>query len=183
MFQYQIKLATFEVVEYVSPKFETDIEMSEHYSAQDGSIRAIIRAQNENKEPIRGNVTVSVLDANYYIHPYKRCDDDDEEDDDGDDDEGESLTVASQTIAIDGHAIADFRMTDFVRFENTETREFTVMAEIIDESTGRSVQIESVVKVHKNTLKIVIDKDVNDFLTKGCKYDVKVDHIEQPLNT
>lgn len=57
------------------------------------------------------------------------------------------------------------------------------MAEIIDESTGRSVQIESVVKAHKNALKIVIDKDVNDFLTKGCKYDVKVDHIEQPLNT
>lgn len=167
------------MVEYVSPEFETDIEISEHHSTQGGSIRASIRAQDENKDPIWGNVTVSVLDENYDIHPYKRCDDDDEEDDD----EEESLTVASQTIAIDGHAIVDFQMADFVRFENTETREFTVMAEIIDEMTGRSEQIKRKVEVHKNALKIVIDKDVTDSLTKGGKYVVKVEHIEQPLIT
>lgn len=166
------------MVEFVPPKFEADIEIYEHYSAQDGSIRAIIRAQDENKEPIRGKVTVSVLDKNYYIYGHKPYECDDEHSDDEDSDEGESLTVASQTSAIDGHAIVDFQMADIEQFENTEARELTVMAEIIDESTGRSEQIERVVHVHKNAVKIVIDKDVNEFLAKGCKYHVKVKHTE-----
>lgn len=110
----------------------------------------------------------------------------DEEDDDFD-----SVTVASKTSTLNGHAIVVFRMVDFVRFgdrkrrydltEGTERKQFTVKGEIIDELTGCSEIIERVIHVHKDPFQIKIDKDVFEYLAKGSKCDVKVCGSYQPI--
>lgn len=170
-FESQVKIATFKVVKHISPRFEVDVEMSQHLSPQEGSLWAIIRAKDINQAPVRGKVIVSILEKN---QSFLSKDIEDKLDDDS-----FPIPIASYTCDINGHAIVDFRITDLVYFDRwneSEGREYTVMFEITDAATDCSVSIDRTICIHKYPFRINIDKNV--FLANDSKYNVKVSDID-----
>lgn len=156
---FQVKIAVIEVAEYVLPKFEAIIESADHFTLDDEKIRAVIRAKYTHGKPLRGSVTVSVMEEESF-GCFRRKISTAKEEDDG--------ALVKKTFNIDGHETVEFDIAKELKFERNENnrwetlRNFKIKADVTEGLTGLIQSTDKTVKVHMDTYNITTDLLSND---------------------
>lgn len=148
------------MAEYVLPKFEAIIESADHFTLDDEKIRAVIRAKYTHGKPLRGSVTVSVMEEESFGCFRRKISTVTKEDDDG--------SLVKKTFNIDGQETVEFDIAKELKFERNENnrwetlRNFKIKADVTEGLTGLVQSIDKTVKVHVDTYEITTDLLSND---------------------
>lgn len=129
----QKKNKTFEVREYVPPKFEVSIELAKDFALKDGKIKAIINAKYMYGKKLRGKATVSIKEIRDGCFRHE---------DNSEDDKTKPLSTI--IINIDGRGCVEFDIKKDLQFnvdqENNEIENysevFKMTVDVIENLTG-----------------------------------------------
>lgn len=142
VWSFQSKYKSFEVSEYVLPKFEAKIEASDEITINDEKLRAVISAKYTYGKPLKGKAVVSVAERDYYGGAvFRVIDGKDVKQDDA---------LCKKIIEIDGRGPIEFDLVKELSMEKKsslgcsrysyrgceEYKEFEVSAEVIEDLTG-----------------------------------------------
>lgn len=111
-----------QIEEYVLPKFNVDIQSSDHFNVKDSKVRAIIRAKYTYGKLVKGRATVTVKPTNYLAWSTRR----------------ETDTIA-KTISIDGKGSIEFDIIDDFHIQPDEFKRsttYSISAVVVEQLTG-----------------------------------------------
>lgn len=117
-FCIQKKSKTFQIAEYVLPKFETTIDSPSHFTIKDEKIRLIVRSKYTHGKFVRGKAIVSLT-------PLER-----------------HGNVVIKTVPMDGKGVVEFDIETELKLKSGiyfYDQEYSVRAIVLEELTGKAV--------------------------------------------
>lgn len=108
---------TFDVDEYVLPKFEVTVESPGITTFKDGKVKVIVRSKYTYGKPVKGEATVSVSPEFrfHYVQPFDKD------------------VITRKVIPIDGKGSVEFDLREELRLEGDYTRKVVVEAVVEEE--------------------------------------------------
>lgn len=139
---------SFEVAEYVLPKFEVSIDANPDANFKDGKIRATVKATYTFGKIAKGNATVT---AEVESYGWWRSD------------KNENKKV-SKSVDVDGKKFVEFDIKKDLDLEELSyDRTVILSATFTDELSGKEANATTKVKVHKTRQKIELSKSSSKF--------------------
>ncbi|XP_058125769.1 thioester-containing protein 1 allele R1-like [Anopheles coustani] len=138
---------TFDVDEYVLPKFEVTVESPGITTFKDGKVKVIVRSKYTYGKPVKGEATVSVSPEFrfHYVQPFDKD------------------VITRKVIPIDGKGSVEFDLREELRLEGDYTRKVVVEAVVEEELTGRKQNATSKVTIHDRRYKLELVKSDDNF--------------------
>ncbi|XP_013104389.2 thioester-containing protein 1 allele R1 [Stomoxys calcitrans] len=128
---------TFEVVEYILPKFVVDIDTDKHVIYKDGKIRATIRAYYDFGKPIVGEATLSIYPTFFgSLQPFVND------------------LITRKVVPIDGSAYFEFDIRDELKLKEDYEREYLLDALVEETSTSSVQNFSTVITVHLDPYRV-----------------------------
>ncbi|XP_039950216.1 CD109 antigen [Bactrocera tryoni] len=128
---------TFEVVEYILPKFVVDIDTAKHAIYKDGKIRANVKANYAYGEPIKGEATLSIYPTFFgSLQPFVND------------------LITRKVVPIDGNAFFEFDIRDELKLKEDYEREYLLDALVEEKSTGSVQNFSTVITVHLDAYRV-----------------------------
>lgn len=141
---------TFDVEEYVLPKFEVTIDVPSNISFKDEIIRAKVNAKYTFGKIAKGNATVTAEVENSHHH-YRFG-------------SSESTKKVSKTVAVDGNNFVEFDFRKELEIRNQSyVQTVKLTASFTDELSGKEATATAHVKIHKESLKMELKQSANRF--------------------
>ncbi|XP_037958206.1 CD109 antigen [Teleopsis dalmanni] len=129
--------STFEVLEYILPKFVVDIETDKHTIYKDGKIRANINAYYDFGKPIQGEATLSIYPTFFgSLQPFVND------------------LITRKVVPINGNAYFEFDIKDELKLKEDYEREYLLDALVEEKSTGSVQNYSKVITVHLDTYRV-----------------------------
>lgn len=122
---------SFEVAKYVLPKFEVVVETDKDVVAEDGIIKATIRAKYTYGKPVKGKATVSLARAHGWYS-------------------SEESVNQNKTIDVNGKGHVEFTGSFLSRYPSP----LKVFAEVTEELTGNKQNASATVNLHGQRYKL-----------------------------
>uniref|UniRef100_A0A8W7K8T0 CD109 antigen n=1 Tax=Anopheles albimanus TaxID=7167 RepID=A0A8W7K8T0_ANOAL len=152
---------TFEVDEYVLPKFEVTIESPGITTFKDGKVKIIVRSKYTYGKPVKGEATVSVMPEFrfHYVQPDAKG------------------VVTRKVIPIDGKGSVEFDLREEVQLQGDYARNIVFEAVVEEELTGRKQNATTKVMIYDRRYKMELVKS-DDNYKPGLPYTawLKVSH-------
>ncbi|KFB45610.1 AGAP008364-PA-like protein [Anopheles sinensis] len=138
---------TFDVDEYVLPKFEVTVESPGITTFKDGKVKVIVRSKYTYGKPVKGEATVSVSPEFrfHYVQPFDKD------------------VITRKVIPIDGKGSVEFDLREELRLEGDYTRKVVVEAVVEEELTGRKQNATGKVTIHDRRYKLELVKSDDNF--------------------
>ncbi|XP_053673860.1 thioester-containing protein 1 allele R1-like [Anopheles nili] len=138
---------SFEVDEYVLPKFEVTVESPGITTFKDGKVKAIIRSKYTYGKPVKGEATVSVSPEFrfHYVQPFAKD------------------VITRKVIPIDGKGSVEFDIREELRLEGDYTRNVVIEAVVEEELTGRKQNSSAKVPIYDRRYKMELVKSDDNF--------------------
>ncbi|XP_055375533.1 thioester-containing protein 1 allele R1 [Condylostylus longicornis] len=128
---------TFEVDEYIVPKYKISIETAKHTFYKDGKITAIIRAKEHFGKSIKGEVTVAIYPKFYQsLQPFILG------------------LITRKVVPLDGKAYIEFDIKDELNFKEDYRRDILLEATVEEQYTGRKQNTSTVVSLYRDRYSI-----------------------------
>ncbi|CAD6999787.1 unnamed protein product [Ceratitis capitata] len=129
--------STFEVVEYILPKFVVEIDTAKHAIYKDGKIRATVKANYAYGEPIKGEATLSIYPTFFgSLQPFVND------------------LITRKVVPINGNAYFEFDVRDELRLKEDYEREYLLDALVEEKSTGSVQNFSTVITVHLDAYRV-----------------------------
>lgn len=135
------------------------VESDDHFSIDDKTVNAIIRAKYTHGKPLRGTAVVSISeDDNFGCFRYRRHSPANKSG--GDDDD---TCVKKTCVIIDGHETVEFDIQNELKFDRSErnkysnSKRFKIKTEVTETLTGLSQSAEKTITVYKDSYDITTD--------------------------
>ncbi|GFG28314.1 hypothetical protein Cfor_11328, partial [Coptotermes formosanus] len=143
---------TFEVAEYVLPKFEVTIDAPAHATFKDSHIVATVHAKYTYGKAVRGEATVTVYPTYYsgLLQPIFQ-------------------NPVRKVVPIDGKASVEFDITKDLRLTDEYERSVQIDVTVEEALTGRRQNTSFEVMLHKYKYKMEVIKTSESF-KPGLKY-------------
>ncbi|KAG5667286.1 hypothetical protein PVAND_015272 [Polypedilum vanderplanki] len=149
---------TFDVAEYVLPKFEVSIDANPDANFKDGKIRATVKAKYTFGKIAKGNATVTAeVSPRYRWWGHRQ----------------EDIKKVSKTVKVDGKEFVEFDIKeDLGMEEGSYLRHVTLTASFTEELSGKEANATTQVEVHETRHKIELTKDDGEKIKPGLPYRV-----------
>lgn len=124
---------SFEVAEYVLPKYEVIVDSNPHATFKDGKIRATVRAKYTYGKPVKGQVTVSAYPVLWLgaVQPFVQD------------------YIVRKVIEVDGKGSTEFDIREELKIEGDYERYVNIEAIFEEELTGRRQNGSTQITIHK----------------------------------
>ncbi|KAJ6646228.1 CD109 antigen, partial [Pseudolycoriella hygida] len=133
----QNKKKSFELAEYVLPKYEVSIDTNKDVTFKDGQIRVTVRAKYTYGKPVKGQAVVTIGPRVYGgYQPLV----------------GNSLS--RKTIEVDGKGYVEFDIKNDLKANEDYQRDFDIDASVTEDLTGSTQKAKTSVTLHKYKYKI-----------------------------
>lgn len=139
---------TFEVAEYVLPKFEVTVDAYRHSTYNDGIITATIRSKYTFGKPVKGEVTVSFTPISY-----------------------SESTIVKKIIPLDGKATVEVDIASELGISKSHQyeRDVIIHAVVEEKLTGKKHNGTVTITLHKTKYKIKMTNE-EDFYKPGLPF-------------
>ncbi|XP_073826156.1 thioester-containing protein 3 [Musca autumnalis] len=128
---------TFEVIEYILPKFVVDIDTDKHVIYKDGKIRATVKAYYDFGKPIVGEATLSIYPTFFgSLQPFVND------------------LITRKVVPIDGSAYFEFDIRDELKLKEDYEREYLLDALVEEASTSSVQNFSTVITVHLDPYRV-----------------------------
>ncbi|XP_053957332.1 thioester-containing protein 1 allele R1 [Anastrepha ludens] len=129
--------STFEVVEYILPKFVVEIDTAKHAIYKDDKIQANIKAHYAYGEPIVGEATLSIYPTFFgSLQPFVND------------------LITRKVVPINGNAYFEFDIRDELKLKEDYEREYLLDALVEEKSTGSVQNFSTVITVHLDAYRV-----------------------------
>ncbi|XP_067624065.1 thioester-containing protein 1 allele R1 isoform X2 [Eurosta solidaginis] len=129
--------STFEVVEYILPKFIVDIDSAKHAIYKDGKIQATVKANYAYGEPIKGEATLSIYPTFFgSLQPFVND------------------LITRKVVPINGNAYFEFDIRNELKLKEDYEREYLLDALVEEKSTGSVQNYSTVITVHLDAYRV-----------------------------
>ncbi|XP_014247621.1 CD109 antigen-like isoform X2 [Cimex lectularius] len=157
---------SFEVAEYVLPKFEVSIDLPDYVTFKDSKVAATIRAKYTYGKPVKGEATIAVYSDTFsdIIQPIFN-------------------PPVRKTVPIDGKALAEFDVVKELNLPDDFEREIKFDVIIKEDLTGRKQNKSAQMTIRKNKYKFEMF-DTSTVFKPGLEHKVfikLVHHDETPV--
>ncbi|KAG5667284.1 hypothetical protein PVAND_015270 [Polypedilum vanderplanki] len=151
-------IKSFDVAEYVLPKFEVSIDANPDANFRDGKIRATVKAKYTFGKVAKGNATVTAeVSPRYRWWGHRQ----------------EDIKKVSKTVKVDGKEFVEFDIKeDLGMEEGSYLRHVTLTASFTEELSGKEANATTQVEVHETRHKIELTKDDGEKIKPGLPYRV-----------
>ncbi|KAL0273724.1 UNVERIFIED_CONTAM: hypothetical protein PYX00_006334 [Menopon gallinae] len=148
----QVFTKTFQVAEYVLPKFEVLIDAPKHATFKDSKVVAKIRSKYTYGKPVKGEATVTAYPLYYsgFIQPIFE-------------------TPIRKVVPIDGKAVVDFDIVKELKLTDEYERTIQIDVTVEEALTGRRQNTSSQLILHKYKYSMELIKTAECF-KPGLKY-------------
>lgn len=148
---------TFEVAEYVLPKYEVIVDSDPHVTFKDGKIRATVRAKYTYGKPVKGQATISAYPVLWLgaVQPFIQD------------------NIARKVVQVDGKGSAEFDIRNELKIEGDYERYVNIEAIFEEELTGRRQNGSTQITVHKFKYNMELVKESEKY-KPGLPYNVFV---------
>ncbi|KAI8125140.1 CD109 antigen [Lucilia cuprina] len=145
---------TFEVVEYILPKFVVDIDTDKHVIYKDGKIRAVVKAYYAFGKPIVGEATLSIYPTFFgSLQPFVND------------------LITRKVVPIDGSAYFEFDIRDELKLKEDYEREYLLDALVEETSTSSVQNFSTVITVHLDPYRVEATKLPSNYIP-GVPFEV-----------
>ncbi|KAL9927450.1 thioester-containing protein 3 [Glossina fuscipes fuscipes] len=152
----EIYKRSFEVVEYILPKFVVDITTEKHVIYKDNKISASIKAYYMFGKPIVGEATLSIYPTFFgSLQPFVND------------------LITRKVMPIDGSAYFEFDIRNELKLKEDYEREYLLDALVEETSTGSVQNFSTVITVHLDAYKVEAVK-MPRYYIPGIPFDVTV---------
>uniref|UniRef100_A0A1A9W1S3 TEP1-F n=1 Tax=Glossina brevipalpis TaxID=37001 RepID=A0A1A9W1S3_9MUSC len=147
---------SFEVIEYILPKFVIDINTEKHIIYKDNKISATIKAYYMFGKPIVGEATLSIYPTFFgSLQPFVND------------------LITRKVVPIDGSAYFEFDIRNELKLKEDYEREYLLDALVEETSTGSVQNFSTVITVHLDAYKVEAIK-LPRYYIPGIPFDVTV---------
>jgi CD109 antigen len=124
---------SFEVAEYVLPKYEVLVDADPHVTFKDGKILATVRAKYTYGKPVKGQATVSAYPVLWLgaVQPFVQD------------------SIVRKVIEVDGKGSVEFDIRNELKIEGDYERFVNIEAIFEEEFTGRRQNGSTQITLHK----------------------------------
>lgn len=138
---------TFEVAEYVLPKYEVIVDSNPHVTFKDGKIRATVRAKYTYGKPVKGQATISAYPVLWLgaVQPFIQD------------------SIVRKVIQVDGKGSTEFDIRNELKIESDYERYVNIEAIFEEELTGRRQNGSTQITVHKYKYNIDLIKESENY--------------------
>ncbi|XP_046675493.1 CD109 antigen-like isoform X2 [Homalodisca vitripennis] len=156
----QVFSKSFQVAEYVLPKFEVTIDVPKHATFKDSKVVATVRAKYTYGRQVRGEATISAYPAYFssLLQPI-------------------FTPPVRKVIPIDGKAVIEFDIVKELRLTDEYERAVQFDVAVEEALTGRRQNNSAQVMLHKYKYKLELVK-TSEYFKPGLKYTafIKLSH-------
>ncbi|CRK99838.1 CLUMA_CG013142, isoform D [Clunio marinus] len=148
---------SFEVAEYVLPKYEVIVDSNPHVTFKDGKIRATVRSKYTFGKPVKGQATVSAYPVLWLggVQPFIQD------------------NIVRKVIQVDGKGSVEFDIREELKIEGDYERYINIEAIFEEELTGRRQNGSTQVTIHKFKYNMELVKE-SDTYKPGLPYNIFV---------
>ena len=141
---------TFDVEEYVLPKFEVSIDTAPNVPFKDGIIKAKVNAKYTFGKIAKGNATVTAeVESPYRNFRYRTI---------------EPTRKVSKTVEVDGKKTVEFDITSELNIRDHRNEHTVILtASFKDELSGKEAKATAKVKIHSASIKMELKKNTEKF--------------------
>ncbi|XP_037050047.1 CD109 antigen-like [Bradysia coprophila] len=125
----ETKKKSFEIAQYVLPKYQVIIDTDKDVTYKDGQIRITVRAKYTYGQPVKGQAVVTV--TNYSYQPRT------------------TGILCSRTIPVDGKGYVEFDITDDLKATDDYDSKFHIEAAVTEDLTGNTQTGKALITIHK----------------------------------
>lgn len=124
---------TFEVAEYVLPKYEVIVDSNPHVTFKDGKVRATVRAKYTYGKPVKGKATISAYPVLWLgaVQPFIQD------------------NIVRKVVEVDGKGSAEFDIREELKLGGDYERFVNIEAIFEEELTGRRQNGSTQITIHK----------------------------------
>ncbi|CAG9797907.1 unnamed protein product [Chironomus riparius] len=148
---------SFEVAEYVLPKYEVIVDSNPHVTFKDGKIRATVRAKYTYGKPVKGQATVSAYPVLWLgaVQPFIQD------------------SIVRKVIQVDGKGSTEFDIRNELKIESDYERYVNIEAIFEEELTGRRQNGTTQITVHKYKYNVELIKEAENY-KPGLPYNLNI---------
>lgn len=148
---------SFEVAEYVLPKYEVIVDSDPHVTYKDGKIRATVRAKYTYGKPVKGQATISAYPVLWLggVQPFIQD------------------NIVRKVVQVDGKGAVEFDIRQELKIEGDFERYVKIEAIFEEELTGRRQNGSTQITIHKYKYDMELKKDSDDY-KPGLPFSVSV---------
>ncbi|XP_037031199.1 CD109 antigen-like isoform X2 [Bradysia coprophila] len=128
----ETKKKSFEIAEYVLPKYEVTIDTDKDITFKDGQIRVTVRAKYTYGKPVKGQAVVTVGPKVYGGYQPLVSD-----------------LLSRRTITVDGKGYVEFDIKNDLKANDAYQRDFIIEASVTEDLTGSTQSGKASVAIHK----------------------------------
>ncbi|KAG5674651.1 hypothetical protein PVAND_004605 [Polypedilum vanderplanki] len=138
---------SFDVAEYVLPKYEVIVDSNPHVTFKDGKIHATVRAKYTYGKPVKGQATVSAYPVLWLgsVQPFVQD------------------TIVRKVIEVDGKGSTEFDIREELKIEGDYERYVNIEAIFEEELTGRRQNGSTQITIHKFKYNLELIKETDQF--------------------
>ncbi|XP_055853354.1 thioester-containing protein 1 allele R1 [Episyrphus balteatus] len=147
---------TFEIAEYILPKFEVAIDTAKHAIYKDGKITATVRSRYAFGKPIKGEATISVYPKFFgSLQPFVFD------------------LITRKVVPIDGKAYVEFDIKEELKFKEDFERDILLEAVVEEETSGAKQNTTTVVNLFRDRYSIETIR-IPKYYIPGVPFEVMV---------
>lgn len=141
---------TFDVEEYVLPKFEVSIDTASNVPYKDGVIKATVNAKYTFGKIAKGKATVTAeVESSYRNFRFQIV---------------EPTKKVSKTVDVDGKKFVEFDLKNDLNIrDNKNESTVKLHASFKDELSGKEATADAKVKIHSDAIKMELKKSAEKF--------------------
>jgi CD109 antigen len=138
---------SFDVAEYVLPKYEVIVDANPHVTFKDGKIHATVRAKYTYGKPVKGQATVSAYPVLWLgsVQPFVQD------------------TIVRKVIQVDGKGSTEFDIREELKIEGDYERYVNIEAIFEEELTGRRQNGSTQITIHKFKYNLELIKEAEEY--------------------
>ncbi|XP_011302420.1 CD109 antigen isoform X2 [Fopius arisanus] len=151
---------SFQVAEYVLPKFQVSIDVPKHSTFKSGKVTATIRADYTYGKPVKGEATITAYPDFFsgVLQPI-------------------FTPPVRKVLPIDGKVTVDFDITSELKLSDEYERPIEIEATVEEALTGRRQNVTTQMTLHKHKYTMELIK-TSEYYKPGLKYTafIKIAH-------
>jgi len=140
---------TFDVEEYVLPKFKVSIDTASNIPYQDGVIKATVNAEYTFGKIAKGKATViAEVESSYKNYQYQTV---------------KPNKKVAKTVDVDGKKFVEFNLKSELNLDSKSVHVVKIQASFKDELSGKEATATVAVQIHSDSVKMELEKSTENF--------------------